>query len=184
MTALILGLALWWGGHLFKRMAPGPRAKMGNGAKGLVALLLILSVFLMVLGYKSDNTLVFWATTPALVGINNLLMLLAFYLFAIGSAKGPRVWLGTKLRHPQLRGFVVWAAAHLLVNGDSTSFVLFGGLMAWAFYEMYVINEKDGAWTPPERAAPIKEAVIAIAALGIMGVVMAIHNWLGVQPWG
>jgi uncharacterized membrane protein len=37
-----------------------------------------------------------------------------------------------KLRHPQLLAVKTWAVAHLLVNGDLASIMLFGGLLAWA----------------------------------------------------
>ena len=49
MFLLILGVALWWGAHLFKRIAPHARAGMGQGGKGAVAAALILSVILMVI---------------------------------------------------------------------------------------------------------------------------------------
>ena len=41
MIVLILGIALWWGAHLFKRAAPAQRAalaeSMGEGAKAIPA---------------------------------------------------------------------------------------------------------------------------------------------------
>ncbi|MFM2388525.1 MAG: hypothetical protein RLZZ437_80 [Pseudomonadota bacterium] len=184
MTILITGMALWWAAHLFKRLAPGPRAAMGNAGKGLMAVILLGSVILMVIGYRGAEGPVYWGRSPALVGINNLLMLVAFYIYAVGGPKGARIWLGTKLRHPQLTGFSIWAAGHLLVNGDMPSFVLFGGLLAWAIVEILLINAQDGAWTPPARAPKRKEFVYVIVTLVVVGVIMAIHNWLGVQPWG
>ncbi len=30
---LTLGVALWWVAHLFKRLAPGPRARLGDPAR-------------------------------------------------------------------------------------------------------------------------------------------------------
>lgn len=184
MTLLILGLALWWTAHLFKRFAPVPRAAMGNAGKGVLALALLASVVLMVIGYRGAEGAVFWGRHPAMVGINNLLMLIAFYIYAVGGPKGARIWIGTKLRHPQLTGFSIWAGAHLLVNGDVPSLVLFGGLLIWALVEMVVINAQDGPWVPPPRAARRKEIIYVVAAIVATGVVMGIHNWLGVQPWG
>ena len=52
MTILILGVALWWAAHLFKRIAPERRAAMGDRGKGLVALVLLLSVLLMWVLFK------------------------------------------------------------------------------------------------------------------------------------
>ena len=34
MVLLILGVALWWGAHLFKRLAPAQRAALGDKAEG------------------------------------------------------------------------------------------------------------------------------------------------------
>ncbi|SMY06071.1 NnrU family protein [Flavimaricola marinus] len=186
MTLLILGVALWWAAHLFKRLAPGPRGKLGDPGKGLVAVAIVLSVVLMVIGYRGAEGAVFWGRSAPLVGINNLLMVVAFYVYAVGgpAAGKPRVWLGTKMRHPQLTGFSLWAVAHLLVNGDVASFVLFGGLLIWALVEIALINSQEPAWTPPAHGGARKEAIYVVLTLVIVTVVMLIHNWLGVQPWG
>lgn len=186
MTLLIAGVALWWAAHLFKRLAPDVRAKLGNPGKGVMALLIVGSVVLMVFGYGQAEGLVYWTRSSALVGVNNLMMLVAFYIYATGGPGPgkPRVWLGTKLRHPQLTGFSLWAIAHLLVNGDMPSFILFGGLLAWAMVEIALINRQDPEWTPPAHGGAKKEAIYVVLTLVIVAVVMAIHNWLGVVPWG
>jgi uncharacterized membrane protein len=181
---LVGGVLIWSAAHLFKRVAPAARARLGEPGKGIVALLLVLSIVMMVFGYRWADGAWFWGRHPATVGINNLLMLLAFYLFAVSGPKGAKVWLGTKLRHPQLTAVIVFAVAHLLVNGDVKSFVLFGGLLIWAVVEIVVINRQDGPWTPPPRAPAKKEVTTVIIAVVAMVVVMLIHNWLGVQPWG
>lgn len=181
MIILILGVALWVAAHVWKRIAPDHRASFGDKGKGIVAVATIISGVLMVIGYRSADGAVYWGRSGALVGINNLLMVLAFYLYA-ASGKGTRVtrWV----RHPQLTGFTIWAAAHLLVNGDTPSFILFGGLGIWAIVEMIVINRAQGA-RGANHAPPIKsEAIAVVATVVVVAVVMAIHYALGVQPWG
>ena len=74
---------------------------------------------------------------------------------------------------------VVWAAAHLLVNGDLASVVLFGGLGLWALVEMAVINRAEGPWQPPEPGSLRNDAKIALLALVLYAVIVAIHTWLG-----
>lgn len=181
MLILILGVVLWWAAHLFKRVAPERRAAMGDRGRGLVAGLLLASVLLMVWGYRVAAGAVYWGPSPALVGINNLLVLAAFYLFA---AAGMKTRVTARMRHPQLTGFALWAAAHLLVNGDTPSFVLFGGLLLWALAEMAVINRAQ-VWTAPAGPFPArKEAMAAVGAVLAMLVVGLIHGWLGYWPFG
>ena len=162
MTLLILGLLLWWGAHLLKRLAPDLRARLGDRGKGLVAGALLVSVVLMVLGYRSAEGPVWWGRSPMLTGINNLLVLAAFYLFA---ASGMKTRVTRLTRHPQLIGFSLWAVAHLLVNGDLPSVILFGGLLVWALVEIALINRAVPAWTPPPPAPAAKEVRAVIGAL-------------------
>jgi uncharacterized membrane protein len=182
MTLLILGLALWWAAHLFKRLAPDARARLGDPGKGIVAVAVLASVVMMYFGYGSarETADVWWGRNPALVGINNLLMVLAVYLYA---ASGVRSALARKIRHPQLTAVKTWALAHLLVNGDLPSLVLFGGLLAWAVVSVILINRAQREWTPPV-AKPGAEWKAIVGTVVVTVVVMLIHNWLGYQPWG
>ena len=181
MTLMILGLALWFAAHLFKRLAPAARASMGEKAKGPISLVILLSVVLMVIGFRAADTGVYWGRTPAMVGINNLLVLLAFYLFAVS---GMQTRAARYIRHPQLTAMKAWAVAHLLVNGDVASIVLFGGLLAWAVIEVIVINRAEPAWNKPDPAPMRKEIIAVVASVLLFGVVAMIHLWLGYNPFG
>lgn len=181
MVLLISGVVLWWAAHLFKRVAPASRAALGARGKGLVAVLVILSVVLMVLGYQQAEGPVWWGPSAALTGINNLLVLLAFYLYA---ADGMGTRITARIHHPQLTGFSLWAIAHLLVNGDLPSLVLFGGLLVWAGVEIVLLN-RAGAWK--RRVGPFparKEAMAAVGAVVVTLVVGLIHGWVGPWPFG
>jgi len=185
MILLILGVALWVAAHVFNRVAGRPKIEPSAGAPyAIMAVIILASVVLMVLGYRSAEGAVFWGRSPAMVGINNLLMIAAFYCYAASAAKDAKIWLGRKIRHPQLTGFGIWAVAHLLVNGDTPSFVLFGGLLAWAIIHARILNATEGPWEPLP-AAPVKKEIVAVViTVVVVVVVMAIHYALGVQPWG
>lgn len=181
MTYLILGLILWFGAHLFKRTAPGPRAALGPAGKGLMAVVLLGALVLMVVGYRMADGVFLWGRHPATVGINNLLMLLAVYCFA---ASGMKTGLARRLRHPMLIGVKIWALAHLLVNGDTPSFVLFGGILAWAVVEMITLNRAAPNWTPPPPAPRRKEVIALVATLVVFGAIAAVHTALGYPVFG
>ena len=181
MTLLILGLLLWTAVHVWKRIALDHRAKFGDKGKGIVALGSVAAIVLMVPGYGAADGAAYWGRTSALTGINNLLMLLAIYLFA-ASGKGTRITRA--IRHPQLTAVLVWAAAHLLVNGDMRSIVLFGGLALWALAEILLINRATGP-RGAYHAPPIKSEINAIVAtIVVFIVVVGIHTWLGYNLFG
>ncbi|MCC5967928.1 MAG: hypothetical protein JJU24_17570 [Natronohydrobacter sp.] len=178
---LILGVALWTGAHLFKRLAPERRAAMGEAGKLPVTLALVGSIVLMTLGYKWADPVWLWVTPNWMVHLNNLLVFIGFYLFAVS---GLKTRLHQKIRHPQLSGFKAWALAHLLVVGTVQGVILFGGLLAWAVVSVIVINRANRSWTRPPEAAAWKEGVALVGALFAMLVVGQIHGWLGPWPFG
>lgn len=180
MPLLILGLLLWSVPHLLKRLAPKMRAGWGERGKGPLSLAMLAGIVLMVIGYRSAEGAFFWGRSPAVVGINNLLMLGSVYLFA---ASGMKTALARKMRHPMLWGTVLWAAGHLLVNGDVPSFVLFGGIAVWALMSMALIN-RAGPWVPP-AAKPAKFEAMALAGtLIVYGAIVGVHYALGYPTFG
>jgi uncharacterized membrane protein len=185
MTLLILGLILWTGAHFFKRLAPGARAamqdRMGDASKGVIAAVLVLSIVLVVIGYRGTESAFLWGRSPATTGINNLLMLVAVALFGLGNSKSR---LRAKMRHPMLTGVVVWSVAHLLVNGDTASIVLFGWLAIWALAEMPLINRAVHSYVPYEGGSVAGDVRLGIITLVVFGVIAAIHTFLGYNPFG
>ncbi len=176
MTLLILGLALWIVAHWFKRMAPGLRGQLGDKGKGLVALALVASVVLMVIGYRGADVIPVYDPMPGMGHANNALMLISIYLYAVGGTKG---LLYPVMRHPMLWGTVIWAGAHLLVNGDLASIILFGGIGLWALITIPLINRAQ-SWTPPANGRGIKgDAMALVGSVVLIGVAAWIHAWLG-----
>jgi len=185
MPILILGLALWWATHLLRILAPGPRAaldaRIGAGpAKGVMALASLAAVALMVTGYQQAGFVNLWYPPAYLVHLNNLLMLIAIFVFI---SRDFRSGVRMRVRHPQLTGVKIWAVAHLLVNGDLASVVLFGGLLAWAVVAMIGTNRRDGRdWVRPAPATPKGWAFHVAAAIVVFVVVAMVHRWAGVSP--
>lgn len=177
---LILGVALWWGAHLFKRVAPARRAAMGNAGRGAVALALVLSIVLMVLGYKAAPYIGVWTPPAFMVHINNLLVLIAIWMMSPAGQKG-RLLQG--VRHPMLAGFRAWAIAHLLVNGDLASVILFGGLFLWALAEVAVINRAEPDWQPRSGGTLARDGIFLAASAVLFAVIGYVHGLIGPSPF-
>ncbi len=177
---LFLGVALWWAAHFFKRLLPRQRAAMGDGGKGAVALAIVGSIVLMVLGFRATPYIAVWTPPTFMIHINNLLVLIAIWMMSPAGQKGRIL---NKVRHPMLGGFKAWAVAHLLVNGDLASIVLFGGLLAWAVCTVIVINRSELNWTAGAPGTLAKDAMFLAASVVLLGVIGMIHGWLGYWPF-
>jgi uncharacterized membrane protein len=177
MTLLILGLILWIVAHFFKRLAPDMRAQMGNAGKGVVAVLIIASVIAMIFGYQWAPFIPVWYPPSFMVHINNLLMLVAFFVYGMSATTGR---LRGKMRHPQLVAVKIWAVAHLLVNGDLASLILFGGMLAWAVGSVILINRAEPDWQRPTPGDAKKDVLLVVITLVMFSVVAGIHIWAGV----
>ena len=183
MILLLLGIVIWMGAHLFKRLAPERRAVLGEPGKGLVAGLLVLALVLIVLGYRWAPFIPVWFPPDFMWHVNNVLMVFAVWVFGSSQFKGAKVWPATKWRHPQLTSVKIWAVAHLLVNGDLASIILFGAMLGWAVVEVIVINRSEPDWTPPPPAPARKRYFLAAITIVAFVVIAGIHIWLGVSPF-
>lgn len=180
MTILIFGILLWVLPHLFKRLAPRQHLMLMPQVRAMVAGLVVVGVVLMVIGYRMTGVQHnLYDPLPGMGHANNTLMLISIYLFGVG---GTRSVLISKLRHPMLLGMVTWATAHLLVNGDPASVLLFGALGAWAVLEMVLIN-RAGAWKRPKPGSLKGDAKNLVGTLLIYGLIAGVHIWLGHNPF-
>ncbi len=184
MTLLVLGLILWTAAHLFKRVAPGAHAAFFGGlgagpAKGVVAAVILVGLVLVIVGYRAAPYTAVYDPPSWGVHLNNLMMLLAVGLLGASHSKSRvRGWL----RNPMLTSVVVWALAHLLVNGDVASLVLFGWMGVWALASILVIDAKDPLKPLPvlSLAGDVRLGIITLVAFAV---IVAIHTWLGYPPF-
>lgn len=182
MVWLVIGVLLWAYSHLMKRVTPGFRARLGDGpGKGVAAVLTFLSIGLMIYGYGAADYIPLWEPPEFMRHINNLLMLIAVILINLGFSRGVmRTWL----RHPMLTAVKTWAVAHLLVNGDLASVILFGGLLAWAVVDVIFINRMEPAWKRPEKGPVVNDVIYLGASVVVLGAIGWVHGWLGYPVFG
>lgn len=185
MGMLIAGVLLWSIVHLMKSVTPGLRAKVqgaiGEGRhKGLAALLLLLSVGLMIFGWRSAQAE--FVYDPPVWGrhLNMTLMFVAIYLIGVAQGKSRvKQWI----RHPMLTGVLIWAVGHLLANGDSKSLILFGGLGLWALISIITVSRNEGVWVKPAKIASAGRELLSVAIAAIVYIVLLFaHPWIAGVP--
>ena len=184
MTMLSIAMIIWSIAHLFPAVAPARRAeliaKLGDNAyRGLFSLVILASLVLIVIGWRSAPPTHVYA--PPLAGnkIVVLIMPLAFILMAAASVPSN---IRRIIRHPQMTGVIVWSGAHLLANGDSRSIVLFGGLGLWAVLEIILINRRDGAWQKPAPSGLAKDAIVIVGGISVTALLAYFHVYLSGIP--
>ena len=151
---------------------------MGDKGRGLVAVALLGAVVLMVIGYRAAELTPVYFPLEGVGHLTVLLMLVAVFMMGAGSAKGV---VASKLRHPMLTGAVIWAVAHLLVNGDQASVLLFGSMALWALLEMQLISRAEGAWVRPEAGPVAKDVRVAVISVVIFAVIAGDPHLAGPQ---
>lgn len=180
MGLLVAGLLIWCMVHLTPSLAAPLKqslvTRLGDkGYKLLFTVLILTALALIIFGWRSTTPSHLYQLPGYTRHISMLLVLVAFILF--GASNYP-TRIKQFIRHPQLTGVIVWAFAHLLLNGDSRSVLLFGSLGAWAVLEIIFINKREGEWVkqaPPGWTREIRGLVISLV---VFGVVVMLHPYM------
>ena len=167
LLVMILGLALFLGVHLLTTQR-GLRARLiaerGEAAYKIgYALVSLLGLVLIVWGfawYRATGWIDVWTPPMVFKHITVALMLPAVILVVASYIRG-RIYL--TLKHPMLAGVKLWAAAHLIANGDLGSMILFGAFLAWAVFDRISLKRRADAGAPPIPVGGIGNDLIAVA---------------------
>lgn len=182
MGMLVAGLVIFLGMHSVRIVAPGFRksmiARLGAGPwRGVYSLVSIVGFVLLVWGYALARPLapVLYVAPFWLVHLTIALMALAFISLAVYALPAGR--LKRRLKHPMLLAVKIWAIAHLLVNGDLASVVLFAAFLVWAGLDRMSVGRRGAA---PAGEGPAANDIIAVV-VGIvawLAFIWKLHDWL------
>lgn len=184
MGLLILGLVVFLAIHQIPTQ-PALKEQLSErlgalGYRALFSLISLLGLALIVYGYgvaRAADPLIVFDPPQGLRHLTMLLVAIAFVLLAASLFPGR---IAEKVKHPMVTAVKVWAFAHLLVNGDLPSLVLFGTLLAWAVYDRISLKRRVAAGTASISTGPLRNDVIAlVVGLGAYGLfVWQLHTML------
>jgi len=142
MNLFILGLILFFGIHVTTVTPSLHRlcsARLpGQAWRGVVALLSLLGVVLICVGWHSVPNHALFAPSAWVISAAPVLVSVALILFVIGGAN-LNSHIRQQQRHPMVIGATIWAATHLLANGTWRETVLFGSFLLFAVYALVVL---------------------------------------------
>ena len=187
MIWLAIGLIAFHGFHSIRMIAPDWReariASMGQFRWRLFHSVFSLTSFaLFVWGYdqaRSDSEILYMLpmglTHVALSIMALSLILLMIFAFPPGKLK-------PAIKYPVLLAVIFWSIAHLLVNGDTASILLFGSFLISAMWNIVDIIYRN---EPVVEGGPIRNDVIAVVSgIALWAIIVwKAHQWIiGVSP--
>jgi uncharacterized membrane protein len=171
LLVMIVGLVLFLGAHgLTTRRKLRARLIESWGEGGykvgysLVSLLGLVFIVWGFAHYRAAGMIELWYPPKVLKHITVALMLPAVILVVAAYIRG-RIY--TAVKHPMLTGVKLWAAAHLLANGDLGGIVLFGAFLGWAVFDRISLKHRADAGGPPIPVGGLGNDLIAV----VVGVV-------------
>lgn len=178
---MILGLVLFLGVHLVatQRDLRAQLIAMGGESvyKIFYALASLVGLALIVWGfadYRSTGWIDVWYPPKVLKHITVALMLPAVILVVASYIRG-RIY--ATLKHPMLAGVKLWAAAHLLANGDLGSIILFGSFLAWAVVDRISLKRRADPGGPPiPVGGPANDLIaVVVGVIAYLALAFAFH---------
>ena len=166
LSVMMLGLVLFMGVHTLttqRSLRARLIASTGEGGYKIgYSLISAVGLALIVWGfakYRATGWIDVWYPPKALKHITLALMLPAVILVVASYLRG-RIY--ATLKHPMLAGIKLWAAAHLLANGDLGSIILFGSFLGWAVYDRITLKRRTDGGGPPIPVGGVTNDLIAV----------------------
>ena len=191
LLGMILGLVLFFGVHTLttqRELRARVIASSGEGGYKIgYSLVSALGLVLIVWGfahYRATGWIDVWQPPTAFKHLTVALMLPAVILVVASYIRG-RIY--TKLKHPMLTGVKLWAAAHLLANGDLGSIILFGSFLGWAVFDRISLKHRADSGAPPIPVGGPGNDLIAVAVglVAYLALAFAFHPVvIGVPVFG
>ncbi|MBX5215776.1 MULTISPECIES: NnrU family protein [unclassified Rhizobium] len=191
MALLIVGIILFLGVHLVRVVAPDLRrsmiARLGeNGWRAGYSVASILTLILLIYGFGQARQVTGMLYNPPVWMAHITITLMLIALICLVASLLPAGYIATKTKHPMVLSVKIWALAHLLANGETSSVLLFAAFLAWGVIVRISLKRRERAGEIRRR--PFVSAKYDLYALVIGIVVWALiiwklHEWLiGVSP--
>ncbi len=136
MYVLLAGLFLFIGVHAYasvRSRADGNMAqRFGIKYKGVFSLISLVGLILLIYGYGLAREDVAWNqplwNAPEWTR-HIIIAVMPFASIMLVAADAPAGYIKKYTKHPMVNGLKLWAASHLIYNGDWPSIALFGGFL-------------------------------------------------------
>ena len=183
MGLLIVAAIVWIGVHIGiagTRLRDAVAGRIGENAfRAVFSLVAIAAIVFLVRAWSTASTAQLWYAPDWLRWLLVAVMLPAFVLFVAAVSVPNPMMLGPPgattpaprgmirvTRHPMLWSFALWAAVHVVGNGDTASILFFGAFLVTALAGMPSIDAKVARRDPATwQALSAATSVVPFAAI-------------------
>lgn len=173
------------------------QGKLGEqGYLGVYSLLSAVTLGIMIYGYgKVPHTDFIWYPHPNAYLVTKVLLFVSLLTIVMGTlTKNPTAVMNEKAldedisgllkitRHPVQWGILMFAAGHMIANGDVASLIFFGTLVSLSFFGMLSMDQRRRAEADPRWATFMANtSMVPFAAMfaGRLRFTLADVNWVG-----
>lgn len=174
--AFLGGMVVFFGTHFFsafrRRDGQGVVGSLGAGPyKGLYSLLTIAGFIALAWGYANLKPWIPLADPPSFMRhIAMALMIPAMVL--IVAAYVPTGFIKKVVKHPMLTAVKIWALAHLLVNWDIGSLILFGSFLMFGVIDRIALKRRGDAGAAEATPNVVGDLIALAVGLALYGVLV------------
>ena len=164
MEILISGLVLFFGIHIvpsLQSVRGAMVAKLGeNGYRGVFSLISVLGLGLIIWG-KGQAGYIDAYDPPEWGRFVPLMVMLPALIAVVASHMKGHIRL--RLGDAMSWGVGLWAASHLMVNGDLASVLIFGAFLLYAIVDIVFDNERvEGASYTPRGSQDVIAIIVGV----------------------
>jgi uncharacterized membrane protein len=191
MALLIVGIILFLGLHLLRVIAPGFRQSMiaslgENGWKIAYSVVSILSLIVLIYGFGQARQVTGMLYNPPVWMAHIAITLMLIALICLAASLLPAGHIAVRTKHPMVLSVKIWAFAHLLANGETSSVLLFGAFLAWGVILRISLKRRERAGELKLRPFVSGKFDVYAIVIGVVAwalLVWRVHEWLiGVSP--
>ena len=203
LNALLAATVAFVAGHFLlstEALRRPIRAQVGEQGFRAVYSILVLAAFVwMIAAYRAAPAALLWSPPPVFAWIPVLVMPIAIFAAVCGLTTPSATMVGgeTRLddpgvhdpapgllrvtRHPFLWGAALWAASHLLINGEAANLIVMGGILVLSLGGMAHIDQRretamGAAWGPVK----LTTSAVPFVAIATGRTTM---DWQGIGWW-
>ena len=191
MLLLVISLILFFATHSLRLFAPAFRLRLIDRLgekpfKGVYSLVSILTIAFVAYAFNEARQVTGMLYYPPVWMAHIAVTLMLFAMICLVASALPAGHIVAKTKHPLVLSVKIWALAHLLANGETSSVILFASFLAWGVVMRIFLKRRARAGENLVR--PFVSARYDVMAV-LLGVVLwvafiwKLHEWLiGVQP--